>query len=305
MPQPGRQHLLQLGQRPRRRLLEARHPAGRGPQSHRHGEGLVVVQQQRRQRRAGPQPVAAADAGDRLDRIAEAAQPVDVAAHRPGAHLQPRGQLGTGPVGLDLEQRQQPQQSGRRVQHMTHSARYRGSDSFRNEFIASNHEHLHRDPPVPDRHRPDRPRRPARPARPHPLAPAPGRRRLGPRRPAGLPAGPRRLLGRRLRLARPGGPAERDPAVRHHHRRPGHPLPARPLGRAGRPAADPDPRLAQLAGGVPRGDRTADRPPRARRRPGRRLRRGHPLAARVRVLHAGVRPRLGQPVPRSPRPGRS
>ena len=45
----GRQDLLQLGQRPQRRLLDAGHgPVGGGAQADRHGHGLVVVEQQRR-----------------------------------------------------------------------------------------------------------------------------------------------------------------------------------------------------------------------------------------------------------------
>ena len=64
--------------------------------------------------------------------------------------------------------------------------------------------------------------------------------------PLELPARSWPSTGARLRLARHEARAERVPAVHHRDRRAEHPLPARALARAGRAAADPDPRLAGL-----------------------------------------------------------
>src|SRR5918993_1357966 len=62
--QPGREGLLQLGDRPQRGLLDPGDRAGRcGAQPQPDGHGLLVVEQQRRHRRPGPQPVATGDAG--------------------------------------------------------------------------------------------------------------------------------------------------------------------------------------------------------------------------------------------------
>ena len=74
------------------------------------GHRFVVVEQQRRQRgrrRAGsrrPRPPC-------LYRIAELAQPVDVVADGAGGDLQPPREVGAGPVGSGLQQRQQPQEA--------------------------------------------------------------------------------------------------------------------------------------------------------------------------------------------------
>ena len=77
--------------------------------------------------------------------------------------------------------------------------------------------------------------------------------------------GPVPVLGRRLRLAGHPGPAEPDPPVHDHDRRPGHPLPARPLGGPGRDPADHDARLARVVPGI----RADPRPRRVQRVPQR------------------------------------
>ena len=64
---------------------------------------------QRRQRRARGELVAAVDAALRLDRVAELAQPVDVAAQGADRHLEPVGQLRARPVAVGLQQGQQAQ----------------------------------------------------------------------------------------------------------------------------------------------------------------------------------------------------
>ncbi|GGV68551.1 hypothetical protein GCM10010228_23130 [Streptomyces massasporeus] len=116
--QPVRQHLLQLGEGAYRGLADAVDAlSGGGAQSDRHGDGLVVVQEQRRQFGSGAELVAAAGAGAGVDRVAEFAQPVDVPAQGAGADAEPAGQVGAGPLAVGLEQGQQTQQAGRGLQH--------------------------------------------------------------------------------------------------------------------------------------------------------------------------------------------
>jgi hypothetical protein len=104
--QPRRQDLLQLGQGTDRGLLDPGHHAAAGgrAQSHGDGDGLLVVQQQRRQGRAGAEPVAAGDAPGRVHRVAEVAEPLHVAADGPGADGEPVGQLRARPVASGLQQ---------------------------------------------------------------------------------------------------------------------------------------------------------------------------------------------------------
>src|SRR5215208_7194541 len=97
---------------------------------------------------------------------------------------------------------------------------------------------------------PRRSRRPARASAPIPLARRAARRWLELRGPARLPEGAGRVLADGLRLARPGGEAERLSPVHDRDRQADDPLPARPLPRTRRAAADYDPRLARLDRGV-------------------------------------------------------
>ena len=84
---------------------------GREPQPDRQRHGLLVVHDERRQRGAGGELVAAVDAPVRVDRIAQFAQPVDVAPQRAGRHAEPVGQLAARPVPMGLQQGEQPQRS--------------------------------------------------------------------------------------------------------------------------------------------------------------------------------------------------
>ena len=68
---------------------------------------LVLVEQQRRHRGAGAQPVAAGRAGQRLDGVAELAQALDVAPDGAPGDLEPLGQLAARPVAARLEQREE------------------------------------------------------------------------------------------------------------------------------------------------------------------------------------------------------
>ena len=109
--QPRRHQRDHLGQRLDRRLLDPAHavPPAVGPQADGDRDGLLVLEEQRRQVRPGPQLVAAGDPADRVDVVPEVAEPVDVAAQRPGAHLEPLGQLAPGPEPVGLQEGQQPQ----------------------------------------------------------------------------------------------------------------------------------------------------------------------------------------------------
>ena len=120
--QPDRQDLLELGERAQRRFLDAgdRSPGAR-PETHRERDGLVIVEQQRRQRRPGREPVAADRPARGVDRIAETAQPFDVVPDRPRADLETLGQLRPRPVPGRLEQREEPQEP-RRGSHVNSHA---------------------------------------------------------------------------------------------------------------------------------------------------------------------------------------
>ena len=90
-------------------------------QAHRDRDGFVVVEQQRRQVRAGTQPVAGGARGGQHG-VAEAAQPVDIAAHGARSDLQSLGQFGAGPVASGLQEREQSQQPCRGFPHGLKSA---------------------------------------------------------------------------------------------------------------------------------------------------------------------------------------
>jgi hypothetical protein len=123
--QPRRQDLLQLGQGPQRDLLDAGHCGARGhPQPDRDGDGLVVVEQQRRERGTRAQPVAASDARPGVHRISEGAQPLHIVADGPGRHPESLGELGPRPVPSCLQQREQAEQACRGLQHFSRLPRF-------------------------------------------------------------------------------------------------------------------------------------------------------------------------------------
>jgi hypothetical protein len=108
----SRQDLLELDERSHGGLLDPGHGrAGGGAEADRDRDRLVVVEEQRRHRRPGAKPIAAGGTGERLDRVAEISQPLDVAPDRPARHLEPVGELRPEPVAACLEQRQQLQES--------------------------------------------------------------------------------------------------------------------------------------------------------------------------------------------------
>ncbi len=110
--QPRREHLVELGEGAHRGLAEALDRAARGEaQAHRHGDGLVVVEQQRREPAPGAELVAAAGAVGGPHGVAELAQPVDVAAHAAGRDAEPLGELGAAPHRAALQQVEQAQRA--------------------------------------------------------------------------------------------------------------------------------------------------------------------------------------------------
>ena len=107
-----------LGQRPHRRLLDAGdRPLRRGAQTDRQGDGFVVVEDERRQRGAGGQLIAAVDAAPRVDRVAELAEPVDVAAQGARRDVEALGELVAGPEAVRLQQGEQSQGARAGVGH--------------------------------------------------------------------------------------------------------------------------------------------------------------------------------------------
>jgi hypothetical protein len=118
--QPGGHDLGHLGQRAGRGV--GNRPGGGEPQRRRHGDGLVVVEHQRRQHRARGQLVAAVHARVRRDRIAELAEPVHVPPERARGDAEPSGQLRARPEAVVLQQGQQPEGARAGIRHVLDSA---------------------------------------------------------------------------------------------------------------------------------------------------------------------------------------
>jgi len=119
-PQPPRHHLHHLGQGPHRGVGDALGLALRDRlQAHGQGHGLLVVDQQRRQRRPRRQLVTTVDPALGLHRVTQLPQPVHVPPQRAGRDAQPAGQLAAGPVTLRLEQGQQPQRACAGIGHVS------------------------------------------------------------------------------------------------------------------------------------------------------------------------------------------
>ena len=172
-------------------------------------------------------------AADRVDRVAELAQPVDVVADRPVAHAQPLGQLGAGPVGAGLQQGRAARAAARSA---ARSSSINSGTLIIPDWTLRVHAHDQQTPdhpPLPRRDPAGRPRRPARPPRPHPAAPSPA---PGDDWDYGTPNHYLREMvdhwQHGVRLARAGGADQRAPALPHRDRRPDDPLPARPVRRA-------------------------------------------------------------------------
>ena len=105
MTEPGRQHLLERGQRAQGRFFVTRHTTtttttttGGCSEPDHHRDRLLVVEQERRQRRPGPEPVATAGARGSGHRVTKGPQSFDVVANGSGRHTQAFRELGTGPL---------------------------------------------------------------------------------------------------------------------------------------------------------------------------------------------------------------
>jgi hypothetical protein len=85
VPEAGGEGLLELRQGAQGRLLDAGdRPRGRRPQTQGHGDRLLVVEQQRRHRRARCEAVAPGGSRAGTHLVAQDPQPLDVVADRPG-----------------------------------------------------------------------------------------------------------------------------------------------------------------------------------------------------------------------------
>jgi hypothetical protein len=121
-PQPRRQEALELGERSDGGLLDPGDPAARrGAQPDRDRHGLLLVEQQRRERRARAEAVAAGDAARRVHGIAEPAQALHVAPDRARSDLETVGELGPGPFPARLQEGQQLQEAGGGLEHRAQS----------------------------------------------------------------------------------------------------------------------------------------------------------------------------------------
>ena len=146
-PQPDRHHLHDLRQHADGDLRDALHRVlGGGLQAHGQRDGLLVVDDQRRERRARGELVAAVDAALRLDRVAQLAQPVDVPAQGADGHAQPLGEFAARPVPVGLEQGQQPQRPGARVRHVLQCRAFRQKVTAMATSVGSTTEQTERSP---------------------------------------------------------------------------------------------------------------------------------------------------------------
>ena len=83
----------------------------RGLQGDGDGDRLVRVEQQRREPTARAQPVTPVGAVQRVDRIAELAQALDVAPQGAGTDCEAVGQVFARPPGARPQQGQEPEQA--------------------------------------------------------------------------------------------------------------------------------------------------------------------------------------------------
>lgn len=107
------QALAELEQRGEGGLPGAEDSAERGfAQGDGDGQGLLVVQYQRRHPGSGAEPVAAPGAGRGFDSVAQVPQPGDVPADCAVGDRHAFGQFTAGPFGARGQQRHQAQQTG-------------------------------------------------------------------------------------------------------------------------------------------------------------------------------------------------
>ena len=106
------QNLLELYERPDRRLVDPCHRRACGcAEAYRDSDRLVVVEKQRGHRGPGTKPVTAGRTGQRLDRVAQPPQTLDVAPDRPPRYLEAIRQFAARPVAAGLKEREQLQEA--------------------------------------------------------------------------------------------------------------------------------------------------------------------------------------------------
>src|SRR6202041_2564282 len=72
--------------------------------------------------------VAAGHAGGSLDRVAKAAQAIDVATERPGRDLEPRCELGARPARAGLQEGEEAKKASRCLEHEEEARTRRGPE---------------------------------------------------------------------------------------------------------------------------------------------------------------------------------
>ena len=221
-PQPGRQHLLELGQRAQRRSPRCRPPpagrrsAGR-PRSPPPPRRRAAAAAGRPRRRAGSRR---SRRGVAAHRVAEVAQPVDVAADGPGADAE-RARPARVPVhsrGVCSRESSRSSRAGG-VQHVSACQRYEDGTDPRSCVTRPRHDRRASDRSASTSPRPTSTTCATGSPRTRWPRAAP-RRRLAAGRPASTTSRAGRALARPVRLAGAGGAAQRVPAVRHRDRRP-------------------------------------------------------------------------------------
>ena len=241
--QVRREHLLELGQRPQRGLLDAGDATARrrGTQADRDRDGLFVVEQQRRQRRPGAEPIPARDTGRGIHRIPERAQPVTSLRTVRVVTSKRLGELRPVPLAPRLQQREQAKQPGRRLEHPHEGLRRCGTErSAWHVASRCNMTDIHPfqiddpDADLEDLRRPARRRRAGRTR---------SRRAAGSAAPRPTTSSRSSRTGATSTTGARRSAAERVPAVHDHDRRTADPLRARPLSGAGRAAVADHPRL--------------------------------------------------------------
>ena len=98
-PQSRRQHLAEFQECAHGRFFNSGDGAAcGGSQPDRDGHCFFIVEEQRRQGRAGSKLISSCDAGGRVHRIAEAAEPVYIAAQRAWSYFEAFRKLSAGPI---------------------------------------------------------------------------------------------------------------------------------------------------------------------------------------------------------------
>ena len=115
--QVSRHDRFDAGQGPRDGVVDAGHTARRGLQGDRHGDGLLVVEQQRRQLAAHPEAVPALGSLPGMNRVTERAEAFHVPGQGPGTDPEPLSQILPRPTAASPKQGKQTKQTRGRGSH--------------------------------------------------------------------------------------------------------------------------------------------------------------------------------------------